>query len=146
MNNLNAFANWENAVIDLVETLCECNRSDAQSIAGAQEFILQNNWNKEINPATTAHQIVHAATPSETDKNNIMTIEELVTRIEQNPSYHPESVLNTCAAWRAKQADDLAHTMEPEPTDAGPQTVLFPRPKVDRTVTAQGTSYQTTLF
>lgn len=41
---------------------------------------------------------------------------------------------------------DLAHTMEPEPSEAGPQTVLFPRPLVDRTETPHGTSYQTTLF
>ena len=55
-------------------------------------------------------------------------------------------VLLTFDMLEADPGDDLAHTMEPEPTDAGPQTVLFPRPLVDRIETPHGTFYQTTLF
>lgn len=48
---------WEGAVIDRIEELCDCTRSDAQGIVEAQEFYMAQSWAKGLNPEQTARII-----------------------------------------------------------------------------------------
>jgi hypothetical protein len=51
------YSQWEGAVIDLIEELCDCTRSDAQGIVEAQDFYMTQSWTKGLTPAETAKLI-----------------------------------------------------------------------------------------
>jgi hypothetical protein len=48
---------WEGEVIDLIEELCDCTRSDAQGIVEAQDFYMAQAWTKGLSAEQTAKLI-----------------------------------------------------------------------------------------